>query len=243
MKKPDSHKKNSNKDDPPRNDLWTDGLICAFEFIRGRKKPISSRSGSKIPSTQHIDGEYSMMHVPEHGQAEVSSQWLDKNKLNDLRSNETSSFDNYKYSQIHQSSQLHDIERLDGSHWVPIGWARISELVKTVQVDTDLLLQQFESMDDESDLTVADLAAPYWERPAGPIWWCHVSADHPSVQAWLSKAGLLHPAVSLALRDESRLISERMKHLLYEVYFFLSISEIANFIGYLVLCSHDLHLE
>jgi len=89
-----------------------------------------------------------------------------------------------------------------------------------VQVDTDLVLQQFESIDDESDLTVADLAAPYWERPAGPIWWCHVSAFHPSIQAWLSKAEFLHPAVSLALRDESRLISERMKHLLYEVDFF-----------------------
>jgi len=107
MKKPDSHKNHSNKDDQLRNDLWTDGLICAFEFIRGRKKPISSRSGSKIPSTEHIDGEYSMMHVPEHGQAEVSSPSLDKNKLIDLSSNETSSFDNYKYSQMHQSSQFH----------------------------------------------------------------------------------------------------------------------------------------
>lgn len=223
MKKPDSHKNYSNKDDLPRNDLWTDGLICAFEFIRGRKKPISSGSGSRIPSTQHIDGEYSMIRVPEHGQAEVSSPTLDKNKLNDPRSSETSSFDNYKYSQIHQSSQFHGVERLDCSHWVPIGWARISELVKTVQVDTDLLLQQFESVDDESDLTVADLAAPYWERPAGPIWWCHVLANNPSVQAWLSKAEFLHPAVSLALRDESRLISEKMKHLLYEVDFFFKI--------------------
>jgi hypothetical protein len=220
MKKPDSHKNYSNKDDLPQNDLWTDGLICAFEFIRGRKKPISSGSGSKIPSTQHIDGEYSMIRVPEHGQAEVSSPRLDKNKLNDTRSSETSSFDNYKYSKIHQSSQFHGVERLDGSHWVPIGWARISELVKTVQVDTDLLLQQFEPVDDESDLTVADLAAPYWERPVGPIWWCHVLANNPSVQAWLSKAEFLHPAVSLALRDESRLISEKMKHLLYEVDFF-----------------------
>ena len=74
-------------------------------------------------------------------------------------------------------------------------------------------------MDDEADLTVADLAAPYWEHPAGPIWWFHVCAGHPSIQAWLSNAQWLHPAVSLALKDESRLISERMKRLLYEVDF------------------------
>ncbi|PNX74004.1 magnesium transporter CorA-like family protein, partial [Trifolium pratense] len=71
--------------------------------------------------------------------------------------------------------------------------------------------------DSEDDFTVADLAAPYWECLAGPIWWCHVYAGHPSVEAWLSNAQWLHPAVSLALRDESRLISERMQHLLYEV--------------------------
>ncbi|KAM3748575.1 hypothetical protein ACB098_05G119100 [Castanea mollissima] len=203
MKKPDY----SIKDDMPRNALWTDGLICAFEFIRGRKKSISSR----------------MMHMPANGQAEASSPrvvrnvLLENSSLNDFRSNEISSFDDYKYSQISQPSQLHGMESLDGSHWVPIGWARISELVQNLQVDAEVTSRQFESMDDEADLTVADLAAPYWERPAGPIWWCHVYAGHPSIQAWLSKAQWLHPAVSLALKDESRLISERMKHLLYEV--------------------------
>jgi hypothetical protein len=211
-KKPDGNKNYSNKDDMPRNVLWTDGLICAFEFIWGHKNPISSR----------------MMHMPANGHAESSSPRLDGNKLlessplNDLRSNEISSFDDNKYSQIIQSSQFHGIERHDGgSHWVPIGWTRISELVQNLQMDADLTLRQFESMDDEADLTVADLAAPYWEHPAGPIWWCHVYPGHPSIQAWLSSAQWLHPAVSLALKDESRLISERMKHLLYEVDFLL----------------------
>ncbi|KAK2993915.1 LOW QUALITY PROTEIN: hypothetical protein RJ640_012789 [Escallonia rubra] len=72
-------------------------------------------------------------------------------------------------------------------------------------------------MDDEDDLTTADLAATYWELRAGTIWWCHVAAGHQSVDAWLSNAQWLHPAISVALRDESRLISDRMKHLLYEV--------------------------
>ncbi|KAJ6430502.1 hypothetical protein OIU84_021828 [Salix udensis] len=39
-----------------------------------------------------------------------------------------------------------------------------------------------------------DLVAPYWERPAGPTWWCHVAAGHTSVQAWLNNAKWLHPA-------------------------------------------------
>ncbi|GMY05802.1 Mg2+ transporter protein, Zinc transport protein [Fagus crenata] len=184
----------------PRNVLWTDGLICAFEFIRGHKKSISSR----------------MMHMPAL-HAASSSPRLDGNKLlesssfNDLRSNEISSFDDNKYS------QFHGLERHDGSHLVPIGWARISKLVQNLQMDANLTLHHFESMDDEADLTIADLAAPYWEHLAGPIWWCHVYAGHPSIQAWLSSAQWLHPTVSLALKDESRMISERMRHLLYEV--------------------------
>ncbi|KAJ6691444.1 DENN DOMAIN-CONTAINING PROTEIN 3 [Salix koriyanagi] len=48
--------------------------------------------------------------------------------------------------------------------------------------------------DDGFGPTVADLVAPYWERPAGPTWWCHVAAGHTSVQAWLNNAKWLHPA-------------------------------------------------
>ncbi|GMY05797.1 Mg2+ transporter protein, Zinc transport protein [Fagus crenata] len=178
----------------PRNVLWTDGLICAFEFIRGQKKSISSR-------VMHMTA----LHAASSSPRLDGNKLLESSSLNDLRSNEISSFDDNKYSQIIQSSQFHGIERHDGSHWVPISWARISELVQNLEMDANLTLHQFEPMDDEADLTIADLAAPYWEHPAGPIWWCH----------WL------HPAVSLALKDESRLISERMKHLLYEVDFLL----------------------
>ena len=86
-----------------------------------------------------------------------------------------------------------------------------------MQIDAGWSEQQVDLMDDEEDLTVADLAAPYWERQAGPTWWCHVAAGHPCVDAWLKSAQWLHPAISVALRDENRLISDRMKHLLYEV--------------------------
>ncbi|KAJ0960242.1 hypothetical protein J5N97_001917 [Dioscorea zingiberensis] len=79
----------------------------------------------------------------------------------------------YKYSPAHDGERVAD-------HWVPIGWARISEIVQTVQPDASWDSQQF-VIDDEDDFTVADLAAPYWERPVGPVWWCHVSAGHPQL--------------------------------------------------------------
>lgn len=202
MKKLDSHKNCPSRDAIAGSDLWTDGLICAFEFIRGRKKSISSKPGSRILTKQQTDGEHERLRVPSIGFSESSSPVEDRSK---------SPSDDYRGSQIQ-----HDIERFEGGHWVPIGWSRLSDIVQTVQADSGWACQEF-GVDDEDDFTVADLAAPYWERPAGPIWWCHVSAGHPSVDAWLRNAQWLHPAVSLALRDESRLISDRMKHLLYEV--------------------------
>lgn len=71
--------------------------------------------------------------------------------------------------------------------------------------------------DEDDTLSVAELAHPYCQTRAGPTFWCHVDARHPKIQAFLSNAYWLHPAVSVALRDEKRLISDRMKHLLYEV--------------------------
>ena len=185
----------------PESELWTEGLICAFEFIRGRKKSIGLKSVSTIPSRQHSDGgDHEKLRVPSKGVQESSFPIHGRNK---------SISGDYKYSPAHDGERVAD-------HWVPIGWARISEIIQNVQADAGWDPQQF-GIDDEDDFTVADLAAPYWERPVGPVWWCHVSASHPAVEDWLRNAQWLHPAVSLALRDESRLISDRMKHLLYEV--------------------------
>lgn len=192
---PESYKNHPARDLNSGSDLWTDGLICAFEFVRGKKRPVKSKSSSNITNRPHFDGRYSKMHVPSNGVI----------------------FDDDKEVPIFQVGQSHSPEEHGGDHWVPIGWSRISELVQAVQVDAVWSSHQFEFDDSEDDFTAADLAAPYWERPAGPRWWCHVSAGHPAVEAWLSNAQWLHPAVGLALRDESKLISERMKHLLYEV--------------------------
>ncbi|KAF7840409.1 Mg2+ transporter protein, Zinc transport protein [Senna tora] len=206
----DSHKTNHSGVANPENELWTDGLICAFEFVRGRKRSIKSKYPLRIPERQQSDVESPKMQVPS----------LSRKKLSDsssVRDSRLCASDDDKNGQDLQFSKFNASEKYEGSHWVPIGWARISELVQKVQVDAVWATQQFEFADDDDDFTVADLAAPYWERPAGPIWWCHVSAAHPTIEAWLSNAQWLHPAISLALRDESRLISDRMKHLLYEV--------------------------
>lgn len=212
----------ANGDVTPSSELWTDGLICAFEFIRGHRRSVNSKCGSKVPSRQFNSGN-PKVKVPSNKLSEASFPRVDRDKLpessslNELRSNQFSPFYDYRDGQIHQADPFNSAERYDGSRWVPIGWARISELVQKVQVDGEWTEQQLDLVNDEDDITVADIAVPYWERPAGPTWWCHVSADHLSVRAWLKSAHWLHPAISLALRDESRLISERMKHLLYEV--------------------------
>ncbi|KAJ4822040.1 hypothetical protein Tsubulata_001622 [Turnera subulata] len=220
-KKPESNRHNGSRDVMPMNDLWTDGLICAFERVRRRRR--STKSASKIPSRQIATSESSKTDLPVNGLRESFPRAMEGiNELESLpfpsefRGSQDAIPLEYRDGQIHHSGSYHAAERFEEVHWVPIGWARISELVQTIQTDADWATQPLE-MDDEDGLTVADVAAPYWERPAGPTWWCHVSAGHPSVQAWLSNAKWLHPAISLALRDESRLISERMKHLLYEV--------------------------
>ena len=201
---------NGGRDVLPGSDLWTDGLICAFEFASRRTtKPTpsatTSSSSNMFSTGQTVCSELSK----DDGMFErqESCNLFDSSSVN----RNAPSSDAQK--KIHPSRQ----DRYEDGHWIPIGWDRISQLVHSVQIDGDWPAQTESLADDGFGPTVADLVAPYWERPAGPTWWCHVAAGHTSVQAWLNNAKWLHPAISLALRDESRLISERMKYLLYEV--------------------------
>uniref|UniRef100_A0A2P2KGR7 Uncharacterized protein MANES_17G065600 n=1 Tax=Rhizophora mucronata TaxID=61149 RepID=A0A2P2KGR7_RHIMU len=222
IREAESHKIYGNREVIPGSDLWTNGLMCGFEFDQAQRKLVHSKLTSK-KSGRQIETEAFKTEMRANGVREASYSKLDRNKvldsqsINESRNNETDSFGDLKESQAHPAAQYHDLKRFDDSHWVPIGWDRISELVQAVQTDASWAADQLELMHDEDSLTVADLAAPYWEHPAGPVWWCHVDASHPSVQNWLSNAQWLHPAISLALRDEGRLISEQMKYLLYEV--------------------------
>ncbi|BFG25644.1 hypothetical protein CerSpe_119170 [Prunus speciosa] len=202
MKKQESQRGHSNITDA-NTDLWTHGLICAFEFVRGHKKVLSA--------PQFVN------HV---AKKQVSSPELNnclhsrENRSNSCECKDDREDNNH--SPDSHSGHLHGKEGLPRNCWVPIGWDRISELVQTVQVDA-CWEQPTDFKDDNDDVAVADVAAAYWERPVGPTWWCHVAAGHPYINSWLSTAQWLHPAVSIALRDESKLISERMKHILYEV--------------------------
>lgn len=171
-------------------ELWTDGLICAFEFVRGHIKTTSLKTiGPKV----------------EYNNKCTASSSVDESRVDH----------NPKQGNQPNCSTVADM--VPGSYWTPIGWARISELIQTVQTDMGWSSQRSQSLDDEDGITVASVAAPYLELAAGPTWWCHVAASHPFISTWLSNAEWLHPAISIALRDESKLISERMNHLLYEV--------------------------
>lgn len=210
MKKQENHKNHFNRDVMLGSDLWTDGLICAFEFIRGHRK---TRSVQYMAKKQVSSSELNS-RLPPKGSGEnfcKSAAQLDSGI------GDSDMVDDHTDSKDYQSGCYRGKEEFPRSYWIPIGWARISELVQKVQVDVGWALQPINFSDDEDDVTVADVAAPYWERPVGRTWWCHVDAGHPNISAWLSNAQWLHPAISIALRDESKLISERMKHLLYEV--------------------------
>ncbi|KAL8130344.1 hypothetical protein V2J09_019499 [Rumex salicifolius] len=204
VKKKESSRSPFHRDAIPGMDLWTDGLVCAFEFVRGRRKVYKTKPSPKFQSPL-LDGR----------KADTSIQNGNYNKKShspmDLEPDQDSPTDEQLYSHSNQPDQFPE------SHWVAIGWARIAELVQTIQVDAGWSSQQLDFIGEEEDVTVAELAAPYWERPAGPVWWCHVDASKPHIISWLTNAQWLHPAISIALRDESRLISERMKYLLYEV--------------------------
>ncbi|KMS95916.1 hypothetical protein BVRB_003980 isoform A [Beta vulgaris subsp. vulgaris] len=213
--KPEVPKNHNHKDAIPGTDLWTDGLICGFEYVRARHKVKKQKFSSKFPFSRNLGKDDLQKQTFTDGQTDACGQNRvynpDSQYLPELESHHASILDDHLDNQACIMDHFHE------SRWVPIGWTRISQLVQEVQVDFDWESQQFEFIDQEDDVSVAELAAPYWERPAGPVWWCHVDASHQNIILWLSNAQWLHPAVSIALRDETRLISERMKYLLYEV--------------------------
>lgn len=219
-----NHKQQLCRDVMLGSELWTDGLICAFEFVRGPSKKKGSRScrknGSRCQNSCRVVPTNSVSKcVTTH----ISPQDIDNKDcgepcfVKDSEATNIDTVDGQNYYDDHHTGCFRSRERSSGNYWIQIGWTRISELLQTVQIDADWASHLFDFTDEEDDVTVADVAAPYWERPVGPTWWCHVAADHPFINSWLSNAQWLHPAISIALRDESRLISERMKHLLYEV--------------------------
>ncbi|KAH7533730.1 hypothetical protein FEM48_Zijuj04G0162700 [Ziziphus jujuba var. spinosa] len=253
MKKQLNYKNNTCRDVTLGSDLWTDGLICAFEFVRGhRKVQTAQKVAREVVKKQPINDQHNSSHQkiyrnclsePSHDQHSSSPPKINRKCLSESSHDQNSSLaakvsgenpcesssglesrvadngmlDNQNYNHDCHSVCSYGRESLPKSCWMPIGWARIFELVQTIKADDGWGAQPMDLPDDEDGIAVADVATPYWERPVGPIWWCHVDAGHPFINSWLSSAQWLHPAICAALRDESKLISERMKHLLYEV--------------------------
>ncbi|KAF8413612.1 hypothetical protein HHK36_001604 [Tetracentron sinense] len=208
MKQQDNEQSHIIEDVGLCSDPWKDGLICAFELVQGHRKRIWSKSGSKIPSAQQIDGEDLNKEVPKYVLSGASNQQMNGNNLSEsaflieVGANDIAPLDDHRDGQNSHSARLHMMETSAASRWIPIGWARISELITTGQFDSGQVSQ---FADDKYDLTV------------GPTWWCHVSAENQFIQSWLSNPQWLDPTISSALRNESQLISDRMKHLRYEV--------------------------
>ncbi|GLJ21255.1 hypothetical protein SUGI_0390150, partial [Cryptomeria japonica] len=230
---PHDSKSYHHKDGAKGSELWTDGLICAYEFFSGKKK--KSRDG--LQSKNQIAQEKIVQDITRIRQSDLnnlsktnvsSDSKLEKTTIVSTDSEDPQSSlinieetDGNKGMVMPRESQIarknRNVDTLHECSWVPIGWSRLLELVQMVQVDAEWTSQPIEYSDEEDTLTVADVAAPYWQRPAGPTWWCHVMAGHPRIDSWLKNSRWLHPAISTSLRNESQLISERMKHLFYEV--------------------------
>lgn len=224
MKKQENQNHHLSRDVMLGGNLWNNGLICAFEFVRGRKRTTHSKSGLKIESRQDVFYEAPNKHVSRYGSTDClphKSNWdrlMESSAKIESIVSEFDTLENYCDNQDHNPGQFQvRRENFARGYWIPIGWTRIFELVQTVQVDAHWASQPIAFKEDDDDITVADVVAPYWEQSVGPTWWCHVAAGHPYINAWLSDAQWLHPAISIALQDESRLISDRMKYLLYEV--------------------------
>lgn len=219
IRKEDANK--CHRDGAPGTDLWTDGLICAFELVKSHRMTYVEKPCPRIPLIQRKE-ENALGQVYNCPTGNAPTQILNENNfLEPSAQRDLNNIFNIQANGVSWSGDSKDrpkhIRGSHDSHWVPIGWSRISELVQMIQSDSNWSAQQIDLAEEEDGFTVADVATPYWERPAGPTWWCHVTAGHDYITKWLSNAQWLHPAISIALRDESRLISEKMKHLLYEV--------------------------
>ncbi|CAM6066095.1 unnamed protein product [Sphagnum tenellum] len=229
------------------HELWTDGLLCAYEFIPGAKKrhrvggKLGEHTGHnnqvKFDAELHAHEPQSLSQLGPLGSDEPSMRSLEAEPHGNEQHNElegekrslaSKSGDNQGELKVTNESVSgrwslpdgrnlqHPRKKEAGTHWVPISWDRLTELVATVQVDAEWLSDDQRSEDDGT-LSVANLVTPYLQSRSGPTWWCHVDAHHPYVLSWLANAQWLHPAISAALCDESRLISDRMKYLFYEV--------------------------
>lgn len=226
-------------------DLWRDGLLCAYEFLPApsKKFKVGANFGNQNGHVQgRLDCEISVKHPQDYLGIDLNRSHDSFGGVSeDCRPGSTASGVGSLGTEVQgfvvRESLLKDEEKAPsptsssprgfhdhrwngkkepGPQWIPIGWPRLSELFQAVQGDP--LWCNDDGLSDEDDsLTAADLAHPYWQKRNGPTFWCHVDARHPNIQKTLANSCWLHPAVSVALRDEKRLISDRMKHLLYEV--------------------------
>ncbi|KAL3677815.1 hypothetical protein R1sor_020771 [Riccia sorocarpa] len=213
-------------------EMWVDGLILAYELIPAPKNRIKvgGKFGQKSgPMRGNFSAEITLDEPKAAPDAQIADEsWKQKKSpLPDSSVEEDGGAVEEEKGEEARSvgsrgEEREEWKKKQHDKWVPIGWERIGELCQLAQSNiisgkADEMMLNETCSEDCENLTVADQAAPYWQKPVGPTWWCHVDPCHPHINSWLMEAQWLHPAISAALLNESRLISDRMKHLYYEV--------------------------
>ncbi|WOL14605.1 hypothetical protein Cni_G23385 [Canna indica] len=141
-----SNKAHTVKDGTPWTDLWIDGLICAFEFVRVHKSASTEKCIANTHSTHSKNNLNTKKQVSKSESDAISVQYLDESEFICLMSpnHNDATLDPDGVSQSNDSKgKTKRIRGIQGGHWVPIGWARISELVQMVQVDASWSSQKY----------------------------------------------------------------------------------------------------
>lgn len=146
MKKQVNHRSNSCREVTLGADLWTDGLICAFEFVRVHQKvqtaqKVAREVVKKQPSSHDQNSIKNNLCETSHDQNSPSPQAISGRSLcepisgMESRDGDNGMLDDHNSNQDYHSGYFHGRESLPRCFWMPIGWFRISELVQTVKVD------------------------------------------------------------------------------------------------------------
>jgi hypothetical protein len=160
------------------HELWTDGLLCAYEFIPGAKKrhrvggKLGEHTGHnnqvKFDAELHVHEPQSLPQLVALGSDEPAMRSLEAQPHGNEQHNElegekrslaSKSGDNQgelkgtnesvsgRWSLPDGRNLQHPRKKEAGTHWVPISWDRLTELVATVQVCVCLSLSSICSQD------------------------------------------------------------------------------------------------
>lgn len=116
----DQKRHSSGSDVSPFSDLWTDGLICVFEFVRGDKKVLAAHSVVKDAANKQVLS-------PERTESHHSRKNVKRSSKRGSGIGQNRKEEDLNYKQNSHSGHFRGREGVPKSCWVPIGWDRISD--------------------------------------------------------------------------------------------------------------------